>query len=295
MVNSSSRPIAAVDSGFENVRSSPNGRSSVLSSTDSGFGSYYTAPREIAKTPSLLTSSIGVGGAFVRYEPAAEKNTMEFHRSILKQLAKLSQNSALQASIIEARMNDIDAKLKAFVDQPHERRAEVDAATTSVVMPTLSIPSMEMLLTFEDMLINDDIRFELSRIVKAGGGITLADAVKRAWLKSLSLQVRALCYWCGKPRKGIQKHKLKGSRVTGAVFRGIRSITQFKNSTDAELEHETKKVFKHGPERARNHRAHGDDDDDDDDRGNILERPVAGKSTRPSDPRPPRAGGSTSI
>lgn len=161
MVNSSSRPTAAVDSGFENVRSSPNGRSSVLSSTDSGFGSYYTAPREIAKTPSLLTSSIGVGGALVRYEPAAEKNTMEFHRSILKQLAKLSQNSALQASVIEARMNDIDAKLKAFVDQPHERRAEVDAATTSVVMPTLPIPSMEMLLTFEDMLINDDIRFEL--------------------------------------------------------------------------------------------------------------------------------------
>lgn len=60
-----------------------------------------------------------------------------------------------------------------------------------------------------------------SRIVKAGGGITLADAVKRAWLKSLSLQVRALCNWCGKPRKGIQKHKLEGSRVTGAVFRKI--------------------------------------------------------------------------
>lgn len=90
MVNSSSGPTTAVDCGFENVRSSPNGRSSVLSSTDSGFGS-YRAPQEIVSTPSLLTSPIAVVDAVVRYQPAAENNTIKFHRLILKQLAKLSQ------------------------------------------------------------------------------------------------------------------------------------------------------------------------------------------------------------
>lgn len=57
------------------------------------------------------------------------------------------------------------------------------------------------------------------RMVKQIGGETLADAVKRAWERVLSLEVRAVVNWSGKERKDKpQNHKLQGMKVTEAIF-----------------------------------------------------------------------------
>ena len=55
-------------------------------------------------------------------------------------------------------------------------------------------------------------------MVKQFGGVTLTDAVKRAWERVLSIEVRAVVNWSGKIRKDKpQKHKLEGMKVTKAI------------------------------------------------------------------------------
>ncbi|KAK4024682.1 hypothetical protein OUZ56_010104 [Daphnia magna] len=104
-------------------------------------------------------------------------------------------------------------------------------------MPSLPIKSIDSLCEFEEQLENDDIFFELVRIVKMIGGLALSDAVKRAWRPVLSLEFRADCNSCGKKRNGIRK------------MHSIMFPVFYTYAT--ELEVETKSFFKHSPERVQ--------------------------------------------
>lgn len=104
------------------------------------------------------------------------------------------------------------------------------------------------------------------------GGTSTSNVVFRCWDKVIGTEAKAACNWLGKPRNGQRKHALKDSRVTKAMYvvttifgvlrlfcktififtGGIRGTHQFRNVQESELIVETKKAFKHAPERARN-------------------------------------------
>ncbi|EFX83571.1 hypothetical protein DAPPUDRAFT_100142 [Daphnia pulex] len=77
------------------------------------------------------------------------------------------------------------------------------------------------------------------------------DAVQRAWEKLTTIDCRAQCNFNGVRRGKNQKHPLKESVITAALFAGIRANSQFASCTDATLEHETIRSFVRAPEAVR--------------------------------------------
>ncbi|KAK4021229.1 hypothetical protein OUZ56_003148 [Daphnia magna] len=93
-----------------------------------------------------------------------------------------------------------------------------------------------------------------SQLVKSCGGQSESDAICRAWIKITSVECRAACNWKGVKRGNHQKHGLKLSSVTDAVFKGIKMNANYKDLTDAVFESEAKKLFIRSPEKIRNKR-----------------------------------------
>ncbi|KAI9551078.1 hypothetical protein GHT06_003251 [Daphnia sinensis] len=205
----------------------------------------------------------------VALPPENSSGLVTFQEMVMCQFAIMAENDAARA----AQLTAISARLENFQSAP----VVPDVQMVPVSMPSLPIKSIDGLREFEEHLQNDDHFFELVRMVRMIGAVALSDAVKRAWKKVLSLDVRAECNWCSK-KKGTaygssNSNKAKSNWLSSVILYhllfsndllfffsfsgGIKSGTQFSKHTETELEVETKAFFKHAPERARQRLQHG--------------------------------------
>ncbi|KAK4003823.1 hypothetical protein OUZ56_005575 [Daphnia magna] len=161
----------------------------------------------------------------------------------------LCQNLEKTAQL-EAKMDMLIAKSNNNLSQSVMENDQ----STLVDMFELPLKTRDDLVAYEKLLeTNANQYLKLVRMVKQIGGETLADAVKRAWERVLSLEVRAVVKWSEKKRKDKpQKHNLQGMKVTEAVFTGIRHAKEFAQVTDNAFMKETRNAVKHAAETVRN-------------------------------------------
>ncbi|EFX85266.1 hypothetical protein DAPPUDRAFT_237773 [Daphnia pulex] len=122
----------------------------------------------------------------------------------------------------------------------------------SETLDEIPICSVESFKAFEIKLKDSADKYSsLVKFIKFLGGNSEGDAVQRSWEKLTTIDCRAQCNFNGVRRGLNQKHPLKGSVITAALFAGIRANSQFANCTDATLEHETIRCFVRAPEAVR--------------------------------------------
>ncbi|KAI9554934.1 hypothetical protein GHT06_020214 [Daphnia sinensis] len=144
----------------------------------------------------------------------------------VKVLRLLAQNYEKTAQL-EGKMNMLMEKVRNALSH---LTTENEQSAVIVDIPVLPLKTREDLVTYEQLITTEADKFLiLVRLVKQIGGLTLSDAVKRAWERVLSLEVRAF-----------------------VNLAGIRFAPEFEQVSNATLQEETRKAVKHAAETLRN-------------------------------------------